>query len=110
MGRLSTNVKSATARLSGFYVDDIKGVSVGFFRLVVFLDFSFKFDDFQTSSTNPGRNSGHVSRNLLFRKATEANPVKTISQINLDVSGCEKFWPAGMKGSLEMEHTADELR
>jgi hypothetical protein len=63
-----------------------------------------------TKSTNPGRNNGHVKRNTLFKLATEARPVKTISQINFDISGCQKFWPSGVKAFIELEHTADELR
>lgn len=55
-------------------------------------------------------NIGHVNRNTLFKLATEANPVKTISQINFDISNCQKFLPPGLKAYIEMTHTSDELR
>ena len=62
------------------------------------------------SSTAGGINSGHVFRNTLFKLATEARPVKTISQINFDISNCRKFLPPGLKAWIEMTHTSDELR
>lgn len=90
MGKLSSQVKSAAGRPIGLYVDDI-----------------LAFDNMQT--TGQGRNNGHVQRNTLFAFSQD-RPVKTISQLNLDISGCQKFWPAGVKGSVEMEHTSDDLR
>ena len=87
---MSTEVKNAVSRTSGLYVDDI-----------------FAFDSMQT--TGNGANSGHIKRHSLFNFSQD-RPVKTISQLNFDVSGCQKFWPAGLKGSVEMEHSSDALR
>ena len=61
-------------------------------------------------NTPGGVNPGHIQRNALFMPATPANPVKTISQINFDVSGCQKFLPPGVKAVIEMDHTSDEYR
>ena len=62
------------------------------------------------SGTPGGVNQGHVARNTLFKLATEANPVKTVSQINFDISNCPKFLPPDIKAIIEMTHTSDELR
>ena len=71
-------------------------------------NFHFQFDNMKT--TGAGTNSGQKARNTLFKMATEANPVKTMSQINFDVSNCRKFLPPDIKAYIEMTHTSDTLR
>jgi hypothetical protein len=56
------------------------------------------------------RNTGQVHRNILFKGSSSARPVRTISQMNFDVSECRKFLPPGVKIVIEMEHTNDQLR
>ena len=108
MGKLSIPVKVAISRLAGFYVDDVGEVKAD--DMYCAQKLTFQFDDMDIKDTNTSRNSGQLSRNTLFKLATEAKPVKTITQINFDISGCQKFWPPGLKAYIEMEHVADELR
>lgn len=91
MGKLSASVKNGSARLTGFYVDDVGD-----------------FDDMDTRKTP--KNSGQAIRNTLFKLASAARPVKTLSQINFDISECEKFLPPNVKAMIKMDHTSEELR